>query len=373
MHGLTVKRVEAVRGTPARQEIADPYLRGLYLIVQPSGTKTWAVRFRLGGKSHKHTIGPYPAFSLAQAREAASAVLRSVAEGRDPKQQRTDNVARAVEQFIVHHGKHYRPKPLYEARRLLQTYVVDPWGSRRLADISRADVRTTLYSIAAPVAANRTHSIMRKFFNWAVENDLIPASPVAGVRAPNKEKSRDRILTDAELRAVWNAELGYPLGPMLQILILTGQRHGEVAGMRWDELSTDLWILPKERTKNARRHEVPLSRQAAAIIEAVPRIGERSGKVTYVFTVSGTAPYRGKISDRLPIAGVAPWVVHDLRRTVASGMARLGVNLPVIEKILNHAGGSFAGIVGVYQRHEFSDEKRAALQLWADYVERLVA
>jgi hypothetical protein len=214
MHGLTVKRVEAVRATPARQEIADPYLRGLYLIVQPSGTKTWAVRFRLGGKSHKHTIGPYPAFSLAQAREAASAVLRSVAEGRDPKQQRTDNVARAVEQFIVHHGKHYRPKPLYEARRLLQTYVVDPWGSRRLAGISRADVRTTLYSIAAPVAANRTHSIMRKFFNWAVENDLMPASPVAGVRAPNKEKSRDRILADAELRAVWNAELGYPLGPI---------------------------------------------------------------------------------------------------------------------------------------------------------------
>jgi hypothetical protein len=108
MAGLTVKRVEAARPADVRQEIADTYLRGLYLIVQPSGTKTWAVRFRLGGKSHKHTIGPFPAFSLAQAREAASAVLRGVAEGRDPKQQHTNNVTRAVEQFLVHHGKHYR-------------------------------------------------------------------------------------------------------------------------------------------------------------------------------------------------------------------------------------------------------------------------
>jgi integrase len=367
-----VKRVEAARPSAGRQEIADIYLRGLYLVVQPTGTKTWAVRFRLGGKSHKHTIGPYPAFSLAQARDAASAVLRSVAEGRDPKQQHTNNVARAVEQFVAHHGKHYRPKSLYEARRLLQLYVVDNWGTRRLNSISRADVRTTLYGIAAPVAANRAHSVMRKFFNWAVENDLIASSPMAGVRAPNKEKSRDRVLTDAELAAVWHAadKVGYPLGPILQVLILTGQRHGEVAGMVWAEIDLDagLWVLPPARTKNGRRHEVPLSRQAVEIIREAPRIGER-----YVFTISGITPYRGKTNERLPaVAGVAPWVVHDLRRTAASGMARLGINLPVIEKVLNHAGGSFAGIVGVYQRHEFADEKRAALQQWADYVERLV-
>jgi integrase len=246
--------------------------------------------------------------------------------------------------------------------------VVDNWGARRLDSISRGDVRIVLQGIAAPVAANRAHSIVRKFFNWAVENDLISSSPLAGIRAPNREKSRDRVLTDDELATVWHAKLGYPLGQILQLLILTGQRHGEVGGMVWTELDLDagVWTLPPERTKNGRRHEVPLSRQAVEIIRAAPRIGEQ-----YVFTVSGTTPYRGKISDR-PIAGVAPWVVHDLRRTAASGMARLGISLPVIEKILNHAGGSFAGIVGVYQRHEFADEKRAALQLWADHVERLV-
>jgi integrase len=141
--------------------------------------------------------------------------------------------------------------------------------------------------------------------------------------------------------------------------------------MMWSEadLGTGAWSLPRERVKNDRRHEVPLSRQAVAILKAVPKIGDK-----YVFTLNGTAPYNGfKAKERLDEAvGIAPWTVHDLRRTAASGMAKLGVSLVVIEKILNHVSGSLAGIVGVYQRHEFAEEKRAALQQWADHVERLV-
>jgi integrase len=373
MARLTVKDVEARRASPERREIPDDYMRGLYLVVQPTGTKSWAVRYRLGGKSAKHTIGPYPAFGLKEARDAAAEVLRAVAEGRDPKQRQAGTVAEAVEQFLARHGKHYRPKVFYEASRRLQLYVVDSWGMRKLDSITRADVRSLLGGIEAPVAANRVHSIVRKFFNWTVENDLIPSSPVAGVKAPNPETSRDRVLTDAELKAVWRAanKEGYPIGAILQLLILTGQRRGEVAGMTWSELDfkAKAWTLPRERVKNDRRHEVPLSRQAVAIIKQAPRIGDR-----YVFTLNGTAPYNGfKAKERLDaLANIAPWTVHDLRRTAASGMARLGVSLVVIEKVLNHVSGSLAGIVGVYQRHEFAQEKRAALQQWADHVERLV-
>jgi integrase len=373
MARLTIKEVENKRCAATRREIADDYMRGLYLIVQPTGAKSWAVRYRHGGKSNKHTIGPYPAFGLKQARDAAAEVLRAVAEGRDPKQRPAGTVAQAVEQFLERHGKHYRPKVFYEATRRLQLCVVDEWGNRKLDSITRADVRTVLARIDAPIAANRVHSIIRKFFNWAAENDLIAISPVAGVRTPNPETSRDRVLTDDELKVVWRAadKEGYPLGWILQVLILTGQRRGEIAGMMWSELDLEAgtWSLPRERVKNDRRHEVPLSRQAAAIIKRVPRIGDK-----YVFTFNSVAPFDGfKAKERIDkAASVQSWTVHDLRRTAASGMAKLGVNLVVIEKILNHVSGSLAGIVGVYQRHEYADEKRAALQHWADHVEKLV-
>jgi integrase len=153
----------------------------------------------------------------------------------------------------------------------------------------------------------------------------------------------------------------------VQLLILTGQRRSEVADMMWSEIDGQTWTLPRERTKNDRRHDVPLSHQAMATIERLPRIGDR-----YLFTLSGTKPYKGfRGKDQLR-TGISAWTLHDLRRTAASGMAKLGVSLVVIEKVLNHVSGSLAGIVGVYQRHEYAQEQRAALQLWADHVEGLI-
>jgi integrase len=376
MAKLTAKSVEAWRPDEVRREIPDAYLTGLYLIVQPSGRKSWAVRYWRSGRSHKHTLGPYPLFGLKAAREAGGKALRAVAEGHDPaiakRQQTAGSIDFIVSQFIERHAKrNYRPRPLKEAERLLRLYVSAKWRGRKASEIGRADVRAMLDGIPAPIVANRVHSITRKLFNWAVENDLIAVSPVIGIRKPHPETPRDRVLSDAELRSVWNAAdtIGYPLGSIIQLLILTGQRRGEVSGMLWPELGGELWALPRERTKNKRRHEVPLSRQAMAIIGGLPRIGDK-----YVFTVNGSAPFHGfNVKERLSqLAGVDAWTVHDLRRTVASGMARLGISLAVIEKILNHVSGSFAGIVGVYQRHEFAEEKRAALQQWADHVERLV-
>ena len=374
MARLTAKGIEAVRAADDRRELPDDYMRGLYLVVQPTGSKSWAVRYRHGGRSHKHTVGPYPAFDLKQARDAAAKVLRAVAEGRHPEQRQSGSVEDAVAQFLERHGKNYRPKPRSEAERLLRLHVVGNWGRRKLEEITRADVRAMVARIEAPVAANRVHSIVRKLFNWAVENDLIVNSPVAGLKAPHAETSRDRVLTDDELRRVWQAaeRLGPLNGAVVRLLVLTGQRRNEVAHMQWRELDLErrLWTLPRERVKNDRRHEVPLSSQAVATIQALPRISDR-----FVFSTNAESPVNdfGKNKGRLDeLSGVSDWVLHDLRRTVASGMARLGISLAVIEKVLNHASGSFAGIVGVYQRHEFAEEKRAALEKWAEHVERLV-
>jgi integrase len=383
MAKLTVKTVEAIKPAEDRREIPDALLPGLYLIVQPSGARSWAVRYRHGDRTRKHTLGSYPALDLKTARELGAKTLRVAAEGRDPghdkKQERGTTVEDVVGQFLDRHCRHnHSPRTRKESERLLRLYLLSRWSSRPARSISRAEVRDMLDRLMAdgtPVLANRVHSIARKLFGWAVEQDIIPASPLAGLKAPAVEKSRDRVLTDLELRRVWNAAGETPdliYGAMVRFLILTGQRRGEVAGLEWSELDLGnrLWSIPKERTKNGRAHDVPLSRQAIATLKELPHTNER-----YVFSVNGKAAINGfgKPKDRLDaLCGFTDWTIHDIRRSVASGMARLGIGLPVIEKVLNHTSGSFAGIVGVYQRHDFAKEKRDALEAWGDHVAKLV-
>lgn len=187
---LTAKGVEMARPADVRREIADAYVRGLYLIIQPTGSKSWAVRCRLGGKPIKHTIGSYPAFGLKEARDAAARVLRGVSEGRGPTSARVETVAQGVEQFLARHCKNYRPTTLYAARYWLRHYVVGAWGGRRLDGITRADIRALLASVEGPVAANRVHSIVTTFFRWCVGNDLLSSSPAAELAAPNKDVVR---------------------------------------------------------------------------------------------------------------------------------------------------------------------------------------
>jgi integrase len=216
----------------------------------------------------------------------------------------------------------------------------------------------------------------RKMFAWAVARDIIAASPCAGVKPPSPEQPRDRVLNDDELRLVWLAadQIGWPFGPLVQLLALTGQRRDEVARMRWEEIDLEnrLWTLPTERTKNNKRHEVPLSVPAVDILKSAPRLAGSD----LIFTTNGATPVSGyskakRALDALLAPDTPHWTLHDLRRTCASGMARLGINLPVIEKVLNHASGSFAGIVGVYQKHSFADEKRRALEAWGRHIQKL--
>jgi integrase len=236
-------------------------------------------------------------------------------------------------------------------------------------------------------------------FNWLVERDVLAANPCAGLKAPTAETSRDRVLSDDEIKQVWKASeaIGWPFGPFVKLLLLLGQRREEVAAMRWSEVDIDkaLWTIPASRAKNGVAHEVPLSAPAVAILKKLPKVKGEKGAVTYVLSTTGDTSISGyaRAKDRVDeeilkamrkaaaeagkdpdkVEGPDRWTLHDLRRTLASGMAKLGTNLPVIERILNHVSGSFGGIVGVYQRHSFSDEKRAALETWGRFVERLVS
>jgi integrase len=420
---LTAKRIETVHATSSRQEIPDGLLVGLYLVVQPSGARSFAVRYRYAGQPRKLTLGAFPAINLETARTLGAKALRAAAEGRDPAREKQsakgdakrqaaeeirgkrdlfENVAR---EFIERHAmKQNRETTWRETARILGLRpspddpaelveiggdVMSAWRGRKIQDISKRDVIALLDGVhdrGSPIMANRVLSAVRKLFNWCVARDVIQVSPCTLVTPPAPERSRDRVLSDDELRMVWNAAEGdgWPFGPLVKLLALTGQRLAEVGGMRWNEvdLENKLWTLPAERVKNGERHEVPLSDAAISILAALPRIKTTKG---FVFTTrrDATVSSFSRAKDRLDAAVKAsltkgakppePWVFHDLRRTMASGMARLGIQLPVIEKVLNHTSGTFRGIVGVYQRHSFAEEKRTALATWASHVETVVS
>jgi integrase len=387
---LTKAALDNLKPGARRREVPDGHTRGLYLVLQTTGAASWAVRYRVAGRNRKLTLGPYPQIELKAARDMARKALAQIAAGSDPAADKQikkaaarasadDLVETAVEQFIRRHVKPL--KSAREAERLLRREVLAPWKTRRLAEITRRDVHKLIDGVLdrpAPILANRVRTHLKRFFAWAVERGLVQSSPVDSVRTPTTETPRDRVLDDDELRALWTETeaLGSPFGPALQLLILTGQRLGEVAGMRWDELDTAarLWSLPKERVKNARSHTVPLSPQALAIIEGMPRIEN----CPYVFTandrtaVSGFSKIKRRLDSRLP-ANMAPWRLHDIRRSTATGLARIGTDVAIIERVLNHAGGVFRGVVGTYQRHGFDDERRVALERWGRHVETLAA
>jgi integrase len=392
---LTQVAIDNFKPGPARREVPDGKESGLYFIIQPSGARVWALRYRFEGQTRKLTLGPYPEIPLAKARAAAARAKGSIAEGVDPaatkraakaarkaeKGRAANSVEKVVSDFIDLHAKP-NTRDWKESQRLLRQFP-EAWKGQPLAEIGKADIHRELDAIVArgaPVGANRTFAQLRKMCRWAVSRGILERSPCEGIDPPSAEKSRDRVLDDDELKLVWRAanSLGLPFGPITKLLILTGARRSEVGGMEWGELDLEAraWTIPGARTKNHRKHIVPLSPQALDVIRELPRFS----RTRFVSSSGDTAPSgfsRAKTRlDKLiaKLNGgepIAPWVLHDIRRSVASGLAALGVNLPVIERCLNHVSGSFAGIVGVYQRHNFADEMRAAIEQWGRHVEEL--
>ena len=432
---LTAASVKNLLPGARRLDIPDRGCPGLRLIIQPTGHKAFALRFRRpDGRSGKLTLGPVdllgtetpdePAIggplTLAAARKLASDINRQRAFGRDPiADHNTAKRRRKVERetmnanvfaplaraFIEQHAKPKTRTWALSAQLLglrpdtlesIPKGLADRWRVRPVTEITPDDIHDLVDEIrqrGVPGWARRNggdsvawvaHARIAKFFSWLIERRVIAANPCSAVRRPDASTPRERVLSDTELRWFWLAcgALGEPFGPLLQLLLLTGQRRSEVAEMTWTELSGDTWSLPASRTKNARAHTVPVSRQARDLIAGVHRIGDG-----FIFSTNGSTHVSGwsKTKRRLdakmldlaraekPDATIPPWTVHDLRRTVASGLQKLGVALPVTEKILNHVSGSFGGITGVYQRHEYASERRDALERWAAYVEGIVS
>ena len=393
MAKLTIKKIESLKPGKTAKEYADGHIPGLYFELRPSGKASWVLRYRHGGKTRKLLIGPYPGIGLAKARDLASKRRGEIADKRDPAAEKRDAkvvariptdhllVERVVEQFVERYCK-TTLRTWGETKRLLNKEIVGRWRGRHLAEIGATDVITMLDDVVdrgSPIAANRTLAAFRRMCRWAVGRKLIAVSPCAGIEAPSPERSRDRVLTNDELRAVWQASesLGWPFQPIVRLLLLTGQRRDEIASMRWSEIdfATKTWTIPKERCKNDQTHVVPLSPQSVAILEGLPHL---VGKSDLVFTSNGTTSVSGFSKakarlDALMLADTPAWVIHDLRRSFASGCAKLGIGIHVVEKCLNHTSGSFGGIVKVYQKHDFADEKRAALEAWGRFVDQLTS
>ena len=401
MAKLTAIGVDKWKATDKRQEVPDSLMTGLYLIVQPTGRKSWQVRYRFGAKHRRMTLGKFPLLSLGDARAKARETLIAAQDGRDPAGEKEaekaarievelsgrDKVGTLFEQFGKRHLS--KLKSGETVKREMLRHVIAVWGERDIHDISKRDVIDLLDGIADSgriVSANRVRAYVNKFLNWCVERDVIDQSPAMGVKPIAKEKSRERVLTDDEIRWLWMActRQGQPWGHLGKLLLLTGQRLGEVSKMTDHEVDGDLWHLDASRTKNARAHDVPLSCAARDVLESVERV---KGTAGYVFTTTGRSPLQGYHKGRSYLAQrmaeiaseergeaieIPHWTFHDLRRTAATGMAKLGIPVRVTEAVLNHVSGTAGGIVSVYQRHDYADEKRDALNAWGSMVVDLV-
>jgi len=405
---LTVQAIERLKPDAARRlEIPDATLPGLYFIIQPSGAKSWAVRYRHGGRTRKLTLGAYPALDLVKARTEGRAALQSVSLGQDPIAERKvavplptrDLIGSVIDSFIERHVKpRNRPRTAEETIRILRTKVLPVWDGRKIQDIGRRDVIELLDGIVdagTPVAANRTLAALSKLFNWATDRGVIDANPCVRIKAPAAETSRDRVLSDDELRLLWRActTIGWPFGPFVQLLLLTAQRRDEVAKMRRVELREGgtLWTIPAERAKNGQVHDVPLSAAAQGVLGSLPRVAGRAGyliSTTGNSGISGYAKAKARLdavmlvlarTDAVAAGGdpdsiaIEPWRLHDLRRTASTGMGRLKIEPHVIEAVLNHRSGVIQGVAAIYNRYQYLDEKRAALEAWAARVELLVS
>jgi integrase len=314
-----------------------------------------------------------------------------VRDGRDPLAERAaiergPNPARltsaVVDEWLKRDQAGNRSRS--EVERVMRREVLPVWGFQPIDGIRKRDIIALIDGIAdrgAKIMANRTLAHVKRLFRWAAARDIIEGDPAAHVEKPAPETRRDRVLSDDELAVIWGAAgaMGFPFGPAVQLLVLTAARREEIFGLSWREVDGNSAAirLPAERAKTKEGRIIPLSPVALSVLDELPRFAGGD----FVFGQRGQAPFAnvGHAKARLdrmiakargePIPG---WRLHDIRRTVATGLQRLRTRLEVIEAVLGHLSGSRAGIVGVYQRHRFEEEAQAALTAWGEHVVRLV-
>jgi integrase len=338
-------------------------------------SKSFFVGVRIKRKFRRITLKPpYPALSLAKAREQARAIIADAQAGLAPelkkKREAAGTFGAVAEAFMQDHAKKLRTSGEYQ--RKINVDLAE-WHDRQIADITRADIKELIRvkARAAPISANRLLALISKIFSWALKEELIAASPAMKLDRPGQETERERSLSPDEIKTAWGAfeKLGHPWGAFFKLLLVTGQRRGEVAGMKWSEITTEGWKLPGDRAKKGKGHLVPLSSLAREVLAAVPEFGD------YVFRSSrNDAPLQkqSKATQRLyDLCGFAePWHPHDLRRTFATQLRTLGVDKLVVSKLLNHAE---AGVTKIYDRYSADPEKIAAMERWADRLREIIS
>lgn len=379
---LTDRTVHAAKAKNGKRAyVWDAKVTGFGLRIEASGRKSFTAKYRFKGHQRMVTLGTYPSMSLAAARAKAHAIIGRAHSGEDPNHTdllptKSGSFASVLETYFDKHcATALRHNTRQEVERALCRDFLPNWKQRDIGDITKKDVVAIMDGIlgrGTPSAANHAFAYINHFFNWAVSRGIIDSSPCQGLSLPAAKVSRERVLSDHELSIIWYqaAKTIYPFGAIVQLLILTGQRRGEVTAMCWPQIDFQnrIWTLPPELTKNKREHNLPLSDQALQILETAPRLSEtfvfpaRGSKTT---SFSGFSKSKRKLSD---ICGIENWTLHDLRRTVATGLAKANTQPHVIEKILNHSSGTISGVAAVYNRFQYLDDMRDALELWAEHV-----
>jgi integrase len=346
--------------------------------------RTWVVQYRTHGRTRRHTLGSTDRLSLAQARAAARKALASVSLGADPQAEReakrtaaTRTFAAAVESYLAAKA-HLRPGSLRINRLYLKGPYFGPLKNVPLADITRADFAARLTAIGnerGPRTAIAARRLASALCAWAVQEGWLESNPIVGTRKPAAPPARDRVLSDLELAAIWRACGDDDFGRVARLLILTGARRQEIGGMCWSEidLPAGTWTLPASRSKNHRAHTIPLPEAAHSILGEVPQNGREqlfggyhsNGLVMW-------SKHKARLDQRLG-DDVQPWRLHDLRRTVATKMADIGVEPHVIEQVLNHQSGHKSGIAGIYNRSTYATQMKSALDRWATHVEAVAS
>ncbi|HXX52021.1 MAG TPA: site-specific integrase [Xanthobacteraceae bacterium] len=342
------------------------------------------IRYRFNGRQHVKSLGRHGPLTPDIARTTAKAKLGIVAQGADPFVQplAVEAFGKEVRRYLDRKRATMKPRAYSEVERHLLNHA-EPLHRLRLSEVDRRAVAALLAEIEdgrGPVARNRLRSSLSAFFAWALREGFIDANPVAGTGKAEEGGARERVLTGSELREVWLDLPQDQFGDILRLLILTAQRRDEIGWLQWGEvdLRRGMIVLRPERTKNHRLYELPLSRQAQAILSRQPR---RKGR-DFIFGIgkggySGWSDCKARLDEAIqakrgPKAKPMPgWRLHDLRRTAATEMAELGTQPHIIEAILNHVSGHKAAVAGIYNRAKYLDPMRDALQRWADEIDRI--
>lgn len=379
--------VRSLKARDTRYEVTEKTRTGLRVRVTTTGRKVWVLVFRLHGRLYRKTYGAYPAISVAEAHAAVAQdrllldkKLNPVTLAKEARQQALLRVEKdpTVESLCrIYIERYAKPnkRTWREDERVLEKDVLPRWADLRLSTVTRAHVAALIDDLVARgagVSANRTFAIVRRMFNFAVERGLLQFSPCQGLKKPVKERSRDVVLTDTEIGRFWHAlddsPISAPVRTALRMLLATGQRPGEVAGMRWSELDERQrwWTIPAERAKNQLEHRIPISPYVRRLLtEAGPRSDSdyvfRSRLGDRPIATSGLDNAMREYRSSLGFDENRRITPHDLRRTAASKMVQGGVTRQVVAKVLNHAE---SGVTAVYDRHSYDPEKRRALLMW---------